>query len=595
MGVIIARPGGSATTSGSVTTIGLAEDGTYTDGLFTDFVPGTPIGTAVDRFNEILKSLVPPPAPDLSSMSTADTGVAGRLSFGTSNVIFGYTNHPTLDINGLLSLSSTERVIFNASNTMNGALADNVVADANGAYPALAFGGASSGSLLLEVNGTTIHSIGLDSFISGTDLNASGSGFTGVSSATPVHFLNGSPFGLFQFRTGSWVVASGSQRHGYNNARVRLEFPSGTFLNTQTFTWVVDDNTSASLYTNEGLSALSMSGSAYLSGIQYHLSGNCRYSVTASNVHRNTYSNSATAVSHPTTTRCSIPSQPLVAITTHSASFIINSGTVTVDTDARILGQSLTVDTQVDRTVQADLTSAGDTKFQILLDPFILAGNSSNSLEPFDDELFRMHTGLSLTDTSYGSGGPQASIYDWDSTQGLTGSNANHNTGLLVYNGGIRYPTQGINAGDFSIVADGPPGNPNYSAASGERTFIRYFYSSAVVQNFNFVMTVSGTTFVTANNVGSLAGNQVAAEILAPNTTQTGGSMIEFKDMVRAFTTINAKGAFAASFGSTIPTNWGVTLGTRSTATSGKVVVMRFTAASTWVGSITHISATFLV
>src|SRR4030067_1473810 len=140
--MIIARPGGSAAPSGS-TTIGQAEDGTYTDGLFTDFVPSTPIGTAVDRFNEILKSLVPPPAPDLSSMSTADTGVSGRLSFGTSNAIFGYTNHPILNINGLLSLSSTELGTINASNVMNGVLANNISADPQDAYPANAFGNAS--------------------------------------------------------------------------------------------------------------------------------------------------------------------------------------------------------------------------------------------------------------------------------------------------------------------------------------------------------------------------------------------------------------------------------------------------------------------
>ena len=35
--------------------IGAAEDGTYTDGLFTDFTIATPVGTAVDRFNEVLK------------------------------------------------------------------------------------------------------------------------------------------------------------------------------------------------------------------------------------------------------------------------------------------------------------------------------------------------------------------------------------------------------------------------------------------------------------------------------------------------------------------------------------------------------------
>jgi len=49
--------------------IGDAEDGTYEDGLYTDFTYSTPIGVPIDRFNEILLALVPPPAPDLSSWS----------------------------------------------------------------------------------------------------------------------------------------------------------------------------------------------------------------------------------------------------------------------------------------------------------------------------------------------------------------------------------------------------------------------------------------------------------------------------------------------------------------------------------------------
>ena len=44
--------------TGGGSTIGDAEDGDYTDGLFVDFATTTPIGTAVDRFNEIFKSLV---------------------------------------------------------------------------------------------------------------------------------------------------------------------------------------------------------------------------------------------------------------------------------------------------------------------------------------------------------------------------------------------------------------------------------------------------------------------------------------------------------------------------------------------------------
>ena len=66
-------------------TIGAAEDGTYNDGLFTDFTNSTTIGVAVDRFNELFKSLVPPPAPAVSRIDASQDGTDAYLSFGTSN------------------------------------------------------------------------------------------------------------------------------------------------------------------------------------------------------------------------------------------------------------------------------------------------------------------------------------------------------------------------------------------------------------------------------------------------------------------------------------------------------------------------------
>jgi len=66
-------------------TIGAAEDGTYADGLFTDFHTGTLIGVPIDRFNELFKALVPPPAPNISRISSSQDGDDAFLSFGASN------------------------------------------------------------------------------------------------------------------------------------------------------------------------------------------------------------------------------------------------------------------------------------------------------------------------------------------------------------------------------------------------------------------------------------------------------------------------------------------------------------------------------
>ena len=68
--------------SGS-TVIGPAEDGSYTDGIFTDFTESTRIGVAVDRFNEMFKLLAPtPPSGDwtgaITSMQITDSKVSAR-------------------------------------------------------------------------------------------------------------------------------------------------------------------------------------------------------------------------------------------------------------------------------------------------------------------------------------------------------------------------------------------------------------------------------------------------------------------------------------------------------------------------------------
>mgnify|MGYP003117945568 CR=1 FL=1 len=82
--------------SSSGGTIGAAEDGSYTDGLFTDFTSETLIGVPVDRFNEVLKILAPSPAPGVRSINEQSTnGVTAKLSFGAGHAITGYSSSAT--------------------------------------------------------------------------------------------------------------------------------------------------------------------------------------------------------------------------------------------------------------------------------------------------------------------------------------------------------------------------------------------------------------------------------------------------------------------------------------------------------------------
>jgi len=570
-------------TASSSATIGDAEDGTYTDGLFVDFVDTTPTGTAVDRFNEVLKSLAPKPAPTLSDIGTDNGGVTGKLSFGTSNTISGYTNHPSLDVGGTYTKSGDTMGIFDNSGTLSGYLADNVPAGgaSDRPYPARAFGDADSGNLVLRINGVDEHTVDLSSFGSGNSFNVNGSGFT-LSAATSVKFDNGDSFEVFKYRTGSWTVNVADCDLGYNTVQVVHDGDVTNILN-----FVIDDDTTATAYSAESISGLTMTESNHISGVEYHMAGSATYNATVSNAYRNTYSHSSSALDF-TATNATATDEALSAPATESDAVNI-AKSITVNSSSRLLDGTVTANVKALRTLQTTSTSSGASVSGILLDA--TSANSSATSEQFNDEDFRVAASLDETTTSgYTSGGISPS--DWDSTQSLVGVDAGHNTGLLVYNGSLMYPTQGLNGGDFSSVTNGPAGNVDYSGATGDRTFYRFFYTSALMSmsNFNVAITSSNTSFV--NVATGPSGNDLTMEVLAPNTTQDGSGTVEWKDAVVPYVDNDSIGCYAATYGSTIPTNWGLTLGTRNTSTSGDVIVIRITASAAWTGNIDSITLT---
>lgn len=93
--------------------IGTAEDGSYSDGLFTDFTENTPTGTAVDRFNETLLKLAPTPPSDLGSQSLnmiSSTYTANALTSGSA------TGNITSDTTPQLRVPSTTEGIGDSQN-----------------------------------------------------------------------------------------------------------------------------------------------------------------------------------------------------------------------------------------------------------------------------------------------------------------------------------------------------------------------------------------------------------------------------------------------------------------------------------------------
>lgn len=595
-------------TTADLIPLGEACDSDWTDGLF-DWTNSTMTACALDDVNEILNSLAPPPAPDLDDIGRNVTGTTGDLSFDSSNPISEDTYYGVDGIGSLAAVSVDESFaasgdragIIDSSTDMSGDLNEDVTAHSY-SYPADSFGSANQGTLILELNGVELTSQNIDlTNLSAQDTTTGGttSGLN-VSAAISCEFSNGESFDQFKYRTGSWLIVSSDMRLGWNYVRVIHRNDGDTTTNY--IDWAVDGNSTVTSYSGIVFDNLIMTGSAYLSGVEYYTGGTANYDVTISNGQRNTYI-TGNAISF-TGTNGSISSQSFLDTNGNELQDrTLTNLTFTISSDIRLLNENISVYTDVNRTIDAnEVSSSSSTISSILMDDLIDHTTTADSSENFDGEGYRLPSNLNITDISYSSGAQGGPVV-WDVTKSIADAgDVGYNDGLLVYNSRILYPTQALGAlaGDFRDDGDGgsisyaPAGNPDYSGCTGERSYLRYFWDSSTRQNFNFNFTVNNTTFVAASNKGSLSGNQVTVELLAPNTTKNGAGTVEWKDLVMAYTTDSAIGCYAGMYGDTIPTDWGATIGSKSTATSGNAIVLRITASSSWTGYISNITCTFL-
>lgn len=269
---------------GNAGVIGAAEDGDYTDGLFTDFAEDTTIGVPIDRFNELFKSLVPPPAPDVSSVSASQDGTDVYLSFGSSNTITGYENVGTgagfsaVDKDGLYETATTgdnfRQSVFKLDTNITGEVNFDEPASILGTQPnqvtnhvAKAFGNADTGLLQLWVNGSKIHETDLSSFTgagnpgagTGTDLT-SNSGFTNISITKAATDANSNTFQTFKHRTANFIVHTDAQRNGWNYVQIKHVIGS-TEKVTNFIEWVNDNNSVNPNITNLSISNVALNGS----------------------------------------------------------------------------------------------------------------------------------------------------------------------------------------------------------------------------------------------------------------------------------------------------------------------------------------------
>ncbi len=516
-----AGPPGEAGGGGGSGKIGDPEDGSYSDGLFTDFTADTLIGVPIDRFNEVLKIIAPSPAPDLRSIEdNIVNGVTAKLSFGSSKTVPHYSSSNTaagftaVDINGTYAPGNNGRNlrigVYDGTQDITGILNDNVAASITNGYVAFAsgaFGNAETGILKLEVNGNIIHSINLAEFNgagnpgSGTDssLNAQTSGFTNTSLTASSFDGNNAEWNIFKHRTGRFKIDTTSMVPGWNYARVLHSF-GGSDKTTNYIEWINDPSGSVNnlAASRARIEDVNLVGSKFLSGVEYNTDATANYKVDVSNLYQNVYQNSGTPISFTVSNSTTPAAQAVPAINFGagevSTKILGVTASLDVNTNSLVNG-AVTANVTATHPLKSTLSNAGSatTGNGFLIDNRSLP--STNLVEKFHDETYRKSSGSYDTQGSVTLG-----VNQWNSRNHMTASGATgHTDGLLLFNQRLYSPIDGDipNGGNFSAISNTAANQPDYSGVTGTRTYFRVLSNSSGVtkRDIKIQTTKNSTTF----------------------------------------------------------------------------------------------------
>jgi hypothetical protein len=523
----------TSSSGGSGGNIGAAEDGSYADGLFSDFLASTPIGTAIDKFNEILKIIVPGPAPAVDRINYTNTnGIAPKLTFtnqgeapsGYTDVTStgSFTSPPAINDQYTVATSGEDfRLgVYNGTQEITGVINFHVAEELKSSqinYTNNAFGNAESGSLKLIVNGSTLRTLNLTTAGAGnpnsgsaTNLNSNGSGFFNLSITASAKDQNSSLYNIFQHRTSKYVVDPQDQRKGWNIAKIEHEYGSTSYV-TNFVQWFNDtDASSNAMSVSNSRVTFTGNGSKYLSGVRYFRSASLVYNADVSNVYKFTYPTGNVVTFNRTSNINAISAQALPATDgTDLFNKVLRLTASTATNDDTMLNNSTTVSVDLSHPFKTNLSTAGSVITSGILIYNVDTANN-NLTENFDLEDFRITNGSYTT-----QGSVTAGAATWSSSNHMTLA-AGHTDGLLMYNGALRSPLQGANGGNFSTLANGPAGNPNYSSVEGTRTFFRKIQntSGSPVRDLKITSTKS-----TRIDDETLSANNVRFSIKIPETT----------------------------------------------------------------------------
>jgi hypothetical protein len=657
----------------AVNQIGPAENGslTYTGGLYTDFTSTTQIGTPVDRFNQILKSLVPPTAPALTYWNGTfsavgiglNTGV-GKLSFPSIGAI-NYNQataspYGNVFLNGTWGYGATAdgglyRLGIVSNTTSNpycvdlfGTLNYNIATQSNTPTPAYvrgSFGYATTGYLIMKINGLTVSSLSLTNSLNATNstVNYTTPGFS-VSSATSSKFPGGDPFDLFYNRTGNWYLPKtclfGSYSYnsvigltanqfgitrGYNSITINHN-RNNTDNILSRIEFVLDDNSTKPSYSNTiGSSAFfnpTINSTKTLSGIAYVTNLTLTYQTDIFDIYKNTFSNSGSAIQWseiftlgntlPNTITSIIPTTQISAeslsdVTGDINSAISKSKSITINTTTSASKRrindpiSVYISTLLHPINSATFSTAtseravltGVVLYTFSASSTIAGGSGGDQTEDFNDETYRLATDTSATSyptiTSVTTGA-------WNSASYL---NNTTELGLQIYNGRLYYPT--LNWQSYGDATSNPNflnSNTNY-ALNGTRYYFRYFYDISR-NSSQFTIAINAPTGTLVKNSGSLTGNNFQVNIKLPGTSGAHTAWLDCAESYNSSTftgNTNGEGIYFATGISGVTTYainssgnpFALNIGSKNTVNSNGYVVIRVTVGTGWTGNIEQI------
>ena len=615
--------------SGQAGIIGNAEDGDYTDGLFSDFDPNTPTGTAIDKINEVLKLLAPGPAPDVRSINaTTSNGISAKLSFGSSNTggsayidSSNAAGMTPIDTNGTYSAAtqgtSRRLGIYTTATTIQGIVNHDVARDqyANSVinYVADSFGNGELGTLKLFVNNMSspVHSVDLSNFTgAGNPGSGSGSSFTSnsgfydLSTTKDATSEGGTAFDIFKHRTAKYRIHSNHQREGWNYARV-VHTVGSSDKTTNYIEWINDTDTTTISAASTSITNIVGSDTFVLSGIKYFKTSSYDYSTTISNAHRalhtgtpidfnTTYGSITTATDqnsvHLLNTFPSVESgedyTKTIAVTA--------AGTFNVNSSGFPAGGLL----NGSNTVSVDVVHPNTSKNQSGLASSVMSGllmwfptsTSTDLFEDFNSEAWRMQSGAYNAQADVYTS--SAFVTPWSSTQHVNGSDAGHNTGLVQYQGQLRAPRNTLLNGNFASVTNGPGSNANYSTiTSGTREYIRAFKKTDAGTVRDIRLTLNGSASIIANNT-AFPNNANAIKVFVKLPGTTG-----WTDLYGAFSlgsNADNDGSHVGTFTSSISgavhnyASFGI-----DTVAQNEYVLVKILADATWTGNLSSMTVRF--